>query len=211
MTACAECECVAGALAEDTRLGLKSRSVLLVLDVELVRTGGSSRGRWAESAGRKEEREDGATLSERIAGRILVKVSSGSKHIVRFLVRPGEPPLPLEDTDVNGDDTGVLLGRILDMFGVTKRGVGIKKMVGTSGKGDPFTVGCKGRKVLTESAPGILDADGHAGLPLIKCLPGGLEGTNNTLFEVSRVLLHDDDRLLESVLLVNLVMKRLVS
>ena len=44
-------------------------------------------------------------------------------------------------------------------------------------------------------------------LPLIESRPSHLDRTNDTFFEVLRVLLHDDDRLLKSVLLVNLLLK----
>lgn len=44
-------------------------------------------------------------------------------------------------------------------------------------------------------------------LPLIESLPRHLNGTDDTLLKVLRVLLHDDDALLERVLLVDLFLK----
>lgn len=56
-----------------------------------------------------------------------------------------------------------------------------------------------------ETAPGILNGGGHAGLPFVKGLPGGLDGADDAFFEVGGVLLHDDDGLLEEVLFVDLL------
>ena len=59
----------------------------------------------------------------------------------------------------------------------------------------------------TEGTPGILNRSRHARLPLVKSLPGGLDGADDSFLEMSRILLHDDDGLLECILLVDLLVK----
>ena len=59
----------------------------------------------------------------------------------------------------------------------------------------------------TENPPSILDRSGHARLPLVKSLPGGLDGTDDSFLEMSRILLHDDDGLLECILFIDLLVK----
>lgn len=61
--------------------------------------------------------------------------------------------------------------------------------------------------MLAEGRPRILDRGGHTGLPLVEGLPGGLDGTDNTFFEVGAVLLHYDDRFLKGVFFVDLFLK----
>jgi hypothetical protein len=51
---------------------------------------------------------------------------------------------------------------------------------------------------------GVLVCECCAGLPFVEGLPCGLEGADDAFFEVGRVLLHDDDRFLEEVFLVDL-------
>lgn len=59
----------------------------------------------------------------------------------------------------------------------------------------------------TKNAPCILDRGRHARLPLIKGLPSGLDGADDPFFKMSGILLHDDDGLLECILLIYLLMK----
>ena len=59
----------------------------------------------------------------------------------------------------------------------------------------------------TEDAPSILDRNRHARLPLVKSLPGGLDGADDSFLEMSRILLHDDDGLLECILFIDLLVK----
>lgn len=47
----------------------------------------------------------------------------------------------------------------------------------------------------------------HYSLPFIKRRPSHLDGTNDSLFKMFRVLLHDDDALLQGILLVDLSLK----
>ena len=59
----------------------------------------------------------------------------------------------------------------------------------------------------TEGTPSILNRSRHARLPLVKSLPGGLDGADDSFLEMSRILLHDNDGLLECILFVNLLME----
>ena len=59
----------------------------------------------------------------------------------------------------------------------------------------------------TEGTPSILNRSRHAGLPLVKRLPGGLDGADDSFLKMSRILLHDNDGLLESILFVDLLME----
>jgi hypothetical protein len=43
-----------------------------------------------------------------------------------------------------------------------------------------------------------------AGLPLVEGLPCGLKGTHDCFLEVRAILLHDDDRFLQKIFLVDL-------
>ena len=61
--------------------------------------------------------------------------------------------------------------------------------------------------MCTEEAPSILDRGRHAGLPLVKGLPGRLDGADDSFLKMGRILLHDDDRLLKGVLLIDLFME----
>jgi len=59
----------------------------------------------------------------------------------------------------------------------------------------------------TQPTPSILDNSRHARLPLIESLPGGLDGADDSFLEMSRILLHDNDGLLECILLIDLLVK----
>ena len=59
----------------------------------------------------------------------------------------------------------------------------------------------------TERTPCVLDRRGHARLPLVECLPGRLDGADDSLLKVGRILLHDDDRFLKSIFLVDLLVQ----
>ncbi len=58
-----------------------------------------------------------------------------------------------------------------------------------------------------KGTPSILNGSRHARLPLIKSLPGRLDGADDSFLEMSRILLHDNDRLLECILLIDLFME----
>jgi hypothetical protein len=61
---------------------------------------------------------------------------------------------------------------------------------------------------MSQLQPEIKKAEkGSDSLPLVKGRPGHLDGANDALLEVLRVLLHDDNGLLESVLLVDLLLE----
>lgn len=77
-------------------------------------------------------------------------------------------------------------------------------MIGSGSESNPFSVRHELGHVDTQGLPGFLNTDGHSSLPFVESLPSGLNGSNDALFEVSRVLLHDDDGFLQSVLFVDL-------
>lgn len=138
-----------------------------------------------------------------------MQVSGRGEDIESFLVRLGESLLSLEETRVDRSDGGVVLAWVVDVVGRSKRGLGVEQVVGSSSEGDPLSVGHELRHVDTELPPGVLDTGRHSGLPFVKGRPGRLDGSNDSLFEVSRVLLHDDDGLLERVLLGDLLLELL--
>jgi hypothetical protein len=138
-----------------------------------------------------------------------VQVTGGGKDIESFLVRLGESLLSLEETRVDRSDGGVVLSRVIDVVGRSERSLGVEQVVGSSSERDPLSVRHELRHVDTELPPGVLDRGRHSGLPFVKGGPGRLDGSNNSLFEVSRVLLHDDDGLLERVLLGDLLLELL--
>jgi hypothetical protein len=59
----------------------------------------------------------------------------------------------------------------------------------------------------TEGTPCILNRNRHARLPLVKSLPGRLDGADDSFLKMSRILLHDNDGLLECILFVDLLME----
>ncbi len=136
-----------------------------------------------------------------------MEVAGGGEDVERLLVGLCEALLALEDALVDGDDRGVVLARVVDGLGVAERGVGVEEVVGACGEGDPLRVGLEGAHLDAEAEPGVLDLGRHASGPLVEGLPGGLDGANDALLKVGRVLLHDDDRLLQRVLLVDLALE----
>ena len=80
-------------------------------------------------------------------------------------------------------------------------------MVAPRRKADPLAVRRQTSRLLAERPPRILHGVGHARLPFVECLPGGLDGAHDAFFEVDAVLLHDDDGLLEGVLFVVLFLE----
>jgi len=59
----------------------------------------------------------------------------------------------------------------------------------------------------TEGTPSILNRSRHARLPLVKSLPGRLDGADDSFLKMSRILLHDDDGLLKRILFSDLLME----
>jgi len=138
-----------------------------------------------------------------------VQVTGGGEDIESFLVRLGESLLSLEETRVDRSDGGVVFAGVVNVVGASERSLGVEQVVGSSSEGDPLSVGHELRHVDTELSPSVLDRGRHSGLPFVKGGPGRLDGSDDTLLEVSRVLLHDDDGLLERVLLGNLLLELL--
>ena len=77
-------------------------------------------------------------------------------------------------------------------------------MVRARSEFDPFTVGGERGHGDAQCAPGLLYGFTHPRLPFLERLPSRLDGTDNSLFKVSRALLHDDNTLLEGVFLNDL-------
>lgn len=59
----------------------------------------------------------------------------------------------------------------------------------------------------TKGTPSLLDSGRHARLPFIKSLPSGLDGADNSLLKVGRILLHDDNGFLKRIFLVYLLVE----
>jgi hypothetical protein len=177
--------------------------------MELVRLGSSSRRRRTQSTSRQEERPDGVGSGRRIGRCVLVQVTGGGKDIESFLVRLGESLLSLEETGVDRSDGWVVLAGVINVVGASERSLGVEQVVGSSGKRDPLSVGHELRHVDTKLSPSVLDRARHSRLPLVESGPGRLDGSNDSFFKVSRVLLHDDDGFLERVLLGNLLLELL--
>lgn len=176
------------------------------LNVELVRRG-SSRRRSTERALRQEEREFRHGVANRVGRAVLVEVTSGRKHVERLLVSIREALLALEHTLVHGNDRGVLLAGVVDRLGVTQRRVGVEQVVRARGKGDPLGIGLEAAHVHTQTEPRVLNLSRHAAAPFVKRLPGALDAAHNGLFKVSRILLHDNDALLQSILFIDLALQ----
>lgn len=197
-------------LAEQSTAG-RSRSstvcrstVLSTLNVELVGLRRVRRGRRAKSASRQEQGPDGVGSVRRVRGSVFVQVAGRGQDVVSLLVRLGESLLSLQQADVDGLNRGVVLAGVVDQVGVPQGSLRVEQVVGSSSESDPFTVRHELGHVDTQSSPSLLDTGGHSGLPFVESLPSGLDGSNDAFFEVGRVLLHDDDGLLQGVLLVDL-------
>ena len=198
----------AHAEAGETLLGngtLVARN-LAALNVELVALGGHGRG-WSKGALRQEERELGRGVLGLVRRSVFVEVTGRGEDVERLLVSLGEALLALEDTLVNGNDRGVLLTGVVDRLGVSERSVRVKKVVRASSEGDPLRVGLEAAHLNTEAEPSVLDLSRHPAAPLVEGLPSALNAANDTLLKVGRVLLHDDDALLEGVLFVDLALE----
>ena len=94
--------------------------------------------------------------------------------------------------------------RFCTHVGVPQGSLGVQQVVASGGERDPLSFGNDLSHGDTHVPPSLLDRGGHPRLPLVESLPSRLDRSDDTLLEVSRVLLHDDDRLLQGVLLVDL-------
>ena len=182
--------------------------VLPPLNMELMRARRRS-GRRAQRARRQEQAKHRrrSAPARRVGRGVLVQEPSGGEDEVRLAVAPREALLALHQPGVHGDDARVLLARVHDVLRVAQGGLRVEEVVAPRGKADPFPVRGERGHVLAEGAPGVLDGGGHARLPLVECLPGGLDGADDAFFEVGAVLLHDDDGLLECVFFVDLLLE----
>jgi hypothetical protein len=108
---------------------------------------------------------------------------------------------------MDGYDARICLGWIVDVHGVAEGRGGVKKMIAPGSKRDPFVIGSERGEVGREAGKGFVYSKGGTRLPFLERLPGGLEGADDALFKVSRVLLHDDDGFLEEVFFVDLFLE----
>lgn len=88
----------------------------LALDMKLVALGRRRGGRRTEGAGGEEQGEDGVLLGVRVRGSVLVEVAGGGENVVGLSVGLGEALLSLEETDVDGDDGGIILSGVVDVL-----------------------------------------------------------------------------------------------
>lgn len=146
-------------------------------------------------------------MAGRIRACILMQEPCRGQHKVTLPITPCEPFLALHQPRVNRYDARVLFARVHDMLRVSQWGLRIEQVVAPRCEADPFPVWGKMRHVLAEGGPSILHGGRHSGLPLVKGLPGRLNGANDAFFKVGAVLLHYDDRFLEGVFFVDLFLE----
>lgn len=131
---------------------------------------------------------------------------------------------------MNGNHAGIVLARVVDRHRVPEGRVGIEQVLGARGERNPLCRRRDGTHELSHGSPcllhrsrraragtrraaslGSLDGKktekGDDVLPLVEGRPGHLNRANDALLEVLRVLLHDDDALLQRILLVHLLLK----
>lgn len=105
------------------------------------------------------------------------------------------------------EDGRILLARVDDGLRIPKRCIGVEEVIRAGRKRYPLMVGGYGGHMFTKGTPSLLNRIRHARLPLVKSLPGRLDGADNSLLKMCRILLHDNDGLLECVLFINLLME----
>jgi len=180
--------------------------------VEFVGFRGSRRRR-SKSTVRKEE---GKGRVDTVAGRMRrirvvesVKIAGGSEDEIVIIVGATVAFLAFQVTSMNWTDARIVLAGIVNQMGIAKRCIGINEVIGTSSKGDPFMIWGKGCHVCRERTVGVLIRGNSPRLPLVKGLPSRLDSTNDAVFEMGAILLHNDDRFLEEILLKNLLVQLL--
>lgn len=108
---------------------------------------------------------------------------------------------------MHSDYRRILFARVVDGLRIPEWRIRIEKVIRAGRKGNPLVIRRDGGHVRTEATPSILDRSRHARLPLVESLPGGLDGADDSFLEMSRILLHDNDGLLECILLIDLLVK----
>ena len=130
---------------------------------------------------------------------------------------------------MNRNDTRILLSRIIDRHRVPKGRVRVEKILRSRSECNPFCRGSDGSHHLAHGSPSFSRLDRSAGagvkemekfnqssrrgeqnensLPFVEGRPGHLDCAYNSLLEMLRVLLHDDDTLLKSIFLVDLLLE----
>ena len=126
---------------------------------------------------------------------------------VGLAIRARESFFALNIARMHWDDRRIELAWIVDGLRIPKRCIGIEEMIGAGRKRYPLVIRGDRGHMRTERTPSILNRSRHARLPFVKSLPGRLDGADDSFLKMSRILLHDNDRLLECVLFVDLLME----
>ena len=123
---------------------------------------------------------------------------------VGLAIRARESFFALEIARMHCDDRWIILAWIVDSRRIPKWCIGVKKMIRAGRKGYPLFIRGNRGHMNTKRSPCILNRNRHARLPLVKSLPGRLDGADDSLLKMSRILLHNDDGLLEGILFIDL-------
>ena len=110
---------------------------------------------------------------------------------------------------MNWINARIVLAGIVNQMGIAKWCIGINEVIGTSSKRDPLMIWGKGGHVCRERTVGALIRGNSPRLPLVEGLPSRLDSTNDAIFEMGAVLLHDDDGFLKEILFENLLVQLL--
>src|SRR6202012_5253317 len=97
----------------------------------------------------------------------------------------------------------ILLAWVDDGFRIPKRCIRVEEVIRAGRKGYSLVIRGDGCHMNTKGAPSVLDRSRHARLPLVKGLPGRLDGANDSFLKMRRILLHDNDGLLECILFID--------
>jgi len=101
----------------------------------------------------------------------------------------------------------VVLAWIVDSLRISEWCIRVEEVIRASRERNPLVIRMYRGHMCTKDTPSFLDRGRHAGLPLVKGLPGGLDGADDPFLEMSRILLHYDDGFLEGILLINLLVE----
>lgn len=129
------------------------------------------------------------------------------EDIIRLAICAGKSLLALKIARVYCNDGRILFAWVVDGLRIPERRIRVEEVVRARRKGNPLMIGGDGGHIDAKGTPSILHRGRHSRLPLVKGLPGRLDGADNSLLEMSRILLHDDDGLLECILLIDLLVK----
>ena len=126
---------------------------------------------------------------------------------VGLAIRARKSFFALEIARMHCEDRRILLAWVVDGLRIPKRCIRVEEVIRAGRKGYPFMVRGDGGHMNAKGTPSVLNRSRHARLPLVKSLPGRLDRADNSLLKMCRILLHDNDGLLECVLFINLLME----